>query len=62
MYAFQDVSKLSLDIIMRCVFSSKSDCQLSEENEYINGIEKISNLLSERFLNLFYRSDFIYSL
>ncbi len=61
-YAFQDVSKLSLDIIMRCAFSSKSDCQLSEDNEYINGIEKISNLIMERFLSLINRSDFLYSL
>ncbi len=60
-YAFQDVSKLSLDIIMRCAFSSKSDCQLLE-NEYINGIDKISTLIDDRFLSLIYRCDFVYNL
>ena len=59
---FKDVSKLSLDIIMRCAFSTKSNCQLSEDQHYINTVNELVCLVNERFYSFLYTSDFIYSL
>ena len=59
---FKDVSKLSLDIIMRCAFSTKSDCQVTEEHPYINSVNELICLIRKRLFSLPHRNDFIYSL
>ncbi len=59
---FNDVSKLSLDIIMRCAFSSQSSCQVSDSHPYINAVGQLVELVVSRFLNILYRSEFIYNL
>ena len=59
---FRDISKLSLDIIMRCAFSCQSNCQLSDQHPYINSVNKLLPLVSQRFLNPLYRINFIYTL
>ena len=61
-YAFKDVGKLSLDVIMRCAFSTESNCQLSEDHLYIKSISDMIHLLNDRIPNLIYNSDLIYSL
>ena len=57
---FKDVSKLSLDIIMQCAFSSKSNCQLSENHPYLKAVSELIFLVNLRFHNILHRSDFIY--
>ena len=61
-YVFKDVGKLSLDIIMRCAFSTESNCQHSKEHPYINTVSNILHLADNRFFNILYRSDLIYYL
>ena len=61
-YAFKDVGKLSLDVIMRCAFSTESNCQLSEDHLYIKSISDMIHLLNDRIPNLIYNSDLIYGL
>ena len=56
---FKDVSKLSLDIIMRCAFSSKSNCQLSEDHPYINTVSELVLQVNKRYHSMLYASDFI---
>ena len=57
---FKDVSMLSLDILIRCAFSTEGNCQLSDSHPYISAIPEISELVIERGYSLFNRPDFIY--
>ena len=60
---FDTISALSLDIILQCSFSYKSDCQcLGGKLEYIKGVYQLSHSVSERFLNPFYHFDWLFFL
>ena len=59
---FRDVGKLSLDIITRCAFSTETGCQASDTHSYINAILDINRLVTDRFLKIWCKSDFIYYL
>uniref|UniRef100_A0A2C9JGL5 Cytochrome P450 n=1 Tax=Biomphalaria glabrata TaxID=6526 RepID=A0A2C9JGL5_BIOGL len=53
----------ALDIILRCAFSYKSNCQTKEKSpdDYSTVIEKIQLMAGDRFLKPHYFSEFIYS-
>ena len=59
---FDSISLLSLDIILQCSFSFKSDCQNTRSNPYIKAIQDIVELTANRFINPLYRIDWIYYL
>ena len=59
---FKDVSKLSLDIIMQCAFSSKSNCQLSDNHPYLKTVSELVFEVGARFHNILHRSDLLYYL
>ena len=49
---FDNVSLLSLDIILQCAFSYKSDCQSAvNKHPYIKAVYELSRLTSQRFLS-----------
>ena len=58
---FNSISMLSLDIILQCAFSFKSNCQ-KEGNRppYIRGVYQLVESITDRFFNPFYLSDWIY--
>ncbi len=58
---FQDISSMSLDIILQCAFSFNSRCQLLEERHpYVEACCQLTQHCTERFLNPFYRYEWIY--
>ena len=59
---FETVKMLSLDIIMRCVFSFESSCQQEggREHPYIQAVCDLVELTSTRFVTLHHRIDWIY--
>ena len=58
---FETVSLLSLDIILQCAFSNKSDCQtLSRKHPYTNAVYDLIQLCTDRFMNPLYHIDWIY--
>ena len=60
---FDTISLLSLDIILQCAFSFKSNCQhVGTKHVYIKAVYDLVDLISRRFLNLFYRMDWFYRL
>ena len=61
-FAFKDIGKLTLDIIMRCAFSSESNCQLSDSHQYINSVSALKTLLLDRRQSIFSdtKLDFVY--
>ena len=61
-FVFDDVSKLSLDILLRCSFSSETNCQLSDEHPYVSAVPKLALFICERFHTLLHQNEFIYSL
>ena len=59
--AFKDTGKLSLDIIMRCAFSSESNCQLSDtQHQYISSVSDLKELWCDRVVNFLHENDLIY--
>lgn len=60
---FKTVSSMSLDILLQCAFSFKSNCQ-REANQpaYIRGVYQLVECMADRFFNPFYQIDWIYSL
>ena len=61
-FVFDDVSKLSLDILLRCSFSSETNCQLSDKHSYVSAVPKLALFICERFHTLLHQNEFIYSL
>ena len=60
---FETVSLLSLDIILQCAFSNKSDCQtLSRKHPYTNAVYDLVQLCTDRYMNPLYHTDWIYFL
>ncbi|KAH3883802.1 hypothetical protein DPMN_007770 [Dreissena polymorpha] len=60
---FSDVCKFSLDVILQCAFSFKSDCQTVGSNHpYIQAVSDLGNLLADRFFKFWLYPDFIYYL
>ena len=60
---FNDVSLLSLDIILQCAFSYCSDCQNSRrKHPYVGAIYELSELAIKRYLNPLLHLDSIYRL
>ncbi len=60
---FDAVSLLSLDIVLQCAFSYRSDCQkVQMTHPYIKCIYELSNHLARRFLSPLYYIDWIYFL
>ena len=58
---FDSVSFLTLDILLQCAFSYKSDCQKTRTNApYVNAIYKMLLLAVNRFLNPFHHIDWVY--
>ncbi|KAM8931001.1 cytochrome P450 4B1-like [Pelodytes ibericus] len=59
---FHHVSLMTLDSIMKCAFSYRSDCQNNSENAYIKAVYDISYLVDYRFTCLPYHNDLIFYL
>ena len=56
---FDTISLLSLDIILQCAFSSKSDCQTTK-SPYIKAVYALVDLVADRFFTPLYMLDWIY--
>ena len=60
---FNTISLLSLDIILRCVFSYSSTCQeVKTKHPYIRAVYELCDLVFLRLTNPLYQYDWIYSL
>ncbi len=60
---YDTVTLLSLDIILQCAFSYRSDCQnVSAKNPYITRVRELTGLIVDRFLHLSYRINWMYYL
>ena len=61
---FETVKLLSLDIVMRCVFSFESNCQQegTKNHPYIQAVCDLIELTAARFVTLHHRVDWIYYL
>ena len=58
---FETISLMSLDIILQCAFSYKSDCQnVTKGHPYITCIYEIMDLIPKRRLSLLYQIDWIF--
>ena len=58
---FDTVSLMSLDIILQCAFSFKSDCQQGGNRPaYITGVYHLVECSAARFFNPFYQFDWIF--
>ncbi|XP_022104399.1 cytochrome P450 4F22-like [Acanthaster planci] len=60
MEMFSNMSLLTLDSLLRCIFSVETNCQTVENHPYIKGIYDVSTLAVERFRFLPYHIDTIY--
>ncbi len=60
-YLHQDISKLTLDILLRCSFSHNTNCQM-EEIQYTKAVKDLSVLTIDRFFSVMstMMSNFIY--
>lgn len=62
-YVVRDLSKMTLDILMRCAFSSETNCQgLTTDHLYINVVNDLIELIDKRVDNPLNFVDFIYYL
>ena len=58
---FESLSLLSLDILLQCSFSYKSDCQnMNTKHPYIKAVYEMLRLVVSRFMNPLYHIDWIY--
>ncbi|XP_061488880.1 cytochrome P450 4B1-like isoform X2 [Rhineura floridana] len=57
---FEHVSLMTLDTIMKCAFSYKSNCQTDRDNSYIQAVFDLSFLFYQRIKTPLHHSDFIY--
>ncbi|XP_038047213.1 cytochrome P450 4F4-like [Patiria miniata] len=60
MEMFGNMSQLTLDSLLKCIFSVETNCQTVENHPYTKGINDIANLVVERFRFLPYHIDAIY--
>lgn len=56
---FDTICLASLDILLQCAFSYKSDCQISKP-QYVECVQSLIYACSDRYLNPFYRINWIY--
>uniref|UniRef100_A0A8D0DZ82 Cytochrome P450 n=1 Tax=Salvator merianae TaxID=96440 RepID=A0A8D0DZ82_SALMN len=54
---FEHVSLMTLDSIMKCAFSYKSNCQMDRENSYVKAVFELCSLVHSRLHNLLLHSD-----
>ncbi|KAM3915132.1 cytochrome P450 4A4-like [Leptodactylus fuscus] len=59
---FHHVSLMTLDTIMKCVFSYQNNCQLDNESDYIKAVYDLSRLVDYRYFCLPYHNDLIFYL
>ncbi|XP_069837666.1 cytochrome P450 4A6-like [Dendropsophus ebraccatus] len=59
---FHHVSLMTLDTIMKCAFSYRSNCQMDSESAYIKAVYQLSHLVDYRFFCLPYHNDLIFHL
>ncbi|XP_053375081.1 ultra-long-chain fatty acid omega-hydroxylase-like [Mercenaria mercenaria] len=60
---FENTCMFSLDVILQCAFSYKSDCQTSKTNQpYVQAVSELNELLADRFFKFWLYPDFIYYL
>ena len=60
---FDTVSLMSLDVVLQCALSFKSNCQnVSIKHPYIKAVCDMVQLSTDRFMNPLYHSDWIYFL
>ena len=60
---FDTISLMSLDTILQCAFSYKSDCQtMKTRHPYVKGVYDLITLVMERFFNPLHAIDWIYYL
>ncbi|XP_002731980.1 cytochrome P450 4F2-like [Saccoglossus kowalevskii] len=60
---FGDLSLMTLDSLLKCIFSQESHCQTAKsQNPYISSVYALSHLISERGRFVPYHSDIIYNL
>ncbi|XP_072050354.1 uncharacterized protein [Amphiura filiformis] len=60
---FADVSLLTLDGLLKCIFSIETDCQnLSSSHPYLQGVQDISDAIGQRVGFLPFYIDFIFEL
>ena len=58
---FDSISYLTLDILLQCAFSNKSDCQTTRDSaSYVKAIYRLVLLVTQRSLSILYQYDFIY--
>nr|XP_006813041.1 PREDICTED: leukotriene-B(4) omega-hydroxylase 1-like [Saccoglossus kowalevskii] len=60
---FENLSLMTLDSLLKCIFSQESHCQTAKsQNPYISSVYALSHLISERSRFVPYHSDIIYNL
>uniref|UniRef100_A0A8C7DSH4 aromatase n=1 Tax=Oncorhynchus kisutch TaxID=8019 RepID=A0A8C7DSH4_ONCKI len=59
---FEHVSLMTLDSIMKCAFSSNTNCQTVGTNSYIKAVYELSDLVNVRFRTFPYHSEWIFQL
>ncbi|XP_067323996.1 cytochrome P450 4A24-like [Anolis sagrei] len=57
---FEHVSLMTLDTIMKCAFSSKSNCQTERDNAYIKAVYELTYLFSQRMKSPWLHNDLMY--
>eukprot|EP00731_Ephydatia_muelleri_P013306 Em0007g616a len=61
--AFESVSLLTLDVVLQCAFSFKSDCQdTGTRSPYIQGVYDLSEWVVQRVMYAPYQSDLVFHL
>ncbi|XP_070535126.1 leukotriene-B4 omega-hydroxylase 3-like [Ptychodera flava] len=56
------ISLMTLDTLLKCAFSYKSNCQTTEEDPYVKSVYQITRLIELRFLFPLYLSDWIFNI
>lgn len=59
---FRDISRMTLDSILRCIMSKESGCQRDENNEYLKAVKCLTESVMKRLFNPLYFTDFVYHL
>ncbi|XP_062995287.1 cytochrome P450 4B1-like isoform X2 [Elgaria multicarinata webbii] len=59
---FPHVGPMTMDIMLKCIFSYHSNCQSDSKNSYVQAVSVLSNLMQERIQNFLYHNDLIYHL
>ncbi|XP_033008104.1 cytochrome P450 4B1-like [Lacerta agilis] len=57
---FQHVGSMTLDSMLKCIFSYQSNCQHDSKNTYVQAISDLSCLMQERIQTFLYHNDLIY--